>query len=105
MRLWSRYLEPCGAAGWRTATQTIYQALIDAELTVISAGPWERSPARTGATQRVTTRTLTRTAGIWSWSSRSCPAGELGEARKTCRLARSALAAPAISGLDEPCGA
>ena len=29
----------------RTAAQTIYQALIDAELTsVIGAGPWERSP-------------------------------------------------------------
>ena len=31
----------------RTAAQTIYQALIDAELTaVIGAGPWERSPER-----------------------------------------------------------
>lgn len=32
----------------RTAAQTMYQALIDAELTaVIGAGPWERSLERT----------------------------------------------------------
>ena len=41
-------LEAMQAAGVedrvRTAAQTIYQALIDAELTaVIGAGPWERS--------------------------------------------------------------
>ena len=31
----------------RTAAQTIYQALIDAELTAVAgAGPWERSPER-----------------------------------------------------------
>jgi hypothetical protein len=42
-------LEAMQAAGVedrvRTATEAIYQALIDAELTaVIGAGPWERSP-------------------------------------------------------------
>ena len=45
-------LEAMQAAGVedlvRTAAQTIYQALIDAELTsVIGAGPWERSAERT----------------------------------------------------------
>ena len=38
----------------RTAAQTIYQALIDAELTaVIGAGPWERSERAHSATQRL----------------------------------------------------
>jgi putative transposase len=52
-------LEAMQAAGVedrvRTAAQTIYQALIDAELTaVIGAGPWERSAeARPSATVRV----------------------------------------------------
>ena len=33
----------------KLAAQTIYQALIDAELTgVIGAGPWEQTPTRTG---------------------------------------------------------
>src|SRR5918994_5401597 len=33
----------------KLAAQTIYQALIDAELTsVIGAGPWEHTPTRTG---------------------------------------------------------
>ncbi len=36
----------------RTAAQTIYQALIEAELTaVIGAGPWERSAERTRPAQ------------------------------------------------------
>src|SRR3954449_12815068 len=48
----------------RTAAQTIYQALIDAELTaVIGAGPWERSEARTGQRNGSRSRTLTTTAG------------------------------------------
>lgn len=54
-------LEAMQAAGVedrvRIAAQTVYQALIDAELTaVIGAGPWERSEQRTaqhnGAAQR-----------------------------------------------------
>ena len=33
----------------RAATQTLYQALIDAEVTaVIGAGPWERTPEVSG---------------------------------------------------------
>jgi putative transposase len=44
----------------RAAAETIYQALIEAELTsVIGAGPWERSAERTGSCAR----TLTTTAG------------------------------------------
>ena len=50
-------LEAMQAAGVedrvRTAAQTIYQALIDAELTaVIGAGPWERSRSAHDAAQR-----------------------------------------------------
>jgi transposase-like protein len=48
----------------RTAAQTIYQALIDAELTsVIGAGPWERSSERTAQRNGSRARTLTTTAG------------------------------------------
>ncbi len=48
----------------RTSAQTIYQALIDAELTaVIGAGPWERSPERTAQRNGSRSRTLTTTAG------------------------------------------
>jgi hypothetical protein len=48
----------------RTAAQTIYQALIDAELTaVIGAGPWERSADRTAQRNGSRPRTLTTTAG------------------------------------------
>src|SRR3954471_23633859 len=48
----------------RTAAQTIYQALIDAELTaVIGAGPWERSDERTTQRNGSRSRTLTTTAG------------------------------------------
>ena len=51
-------LEAMQAAGVedrvRTAAQTIYQALIDAELTaVIGAGPWERTDGADRAAQRV----------------------------------------------------
>ena len=50
-------LEAMQAAGVedrvRTAAQTIYQALIDAELTaVIGAGPWERTDGSHRAAQR-----------------------------------------------------
>jgi putative transposase len=48
----------------RTAAETIYQALIDAELTsVIGAGPWERSPDRTTQRNGYRPRTLSTTAG------------------------------------------
>ena len=48
----------------RTAAQTIYQALIDAELTsVIGAGPWERNPERTAQRNGSRPRTLSTTAG------------------------------------------
>ena len=48
----------------RTAAQTIYQALIDAELTaVIGAGPWERWEERTAQRNGSRPRTLTTTAG------------------------------------------
>lgn len=48
----------------RTAAETIYQALIDAELTaVIGAGPWERSENRTAQRNGSRSRTLSTTAG------------------------------------------
>ena len=48
----------------RQATQTLYQALIDAELTaVIGAGPWERTPERAGERNGSRARTLSTTAG------------------------------------------
>jgi transposase-like protein len=48
----------------RSAAQTMYQALIDAELTaVIGAGPWERSEARTAQRNGSRSRTLSTTAG------------------------------------------
>ena len=61
-------LEAMQAAGVedrvRTAAQTIYQALIDAELTaVIGAGPWERTDERTTQRNGSRSRTLTTTAG------------------------------------------
>ena len=44
----------------QTAAQTIYQALIDAELTaVIGAGPWERTEQRTTQRNGSRSRTLT----------------------------------------------
>ena len=61
-------LEAMQAAGVedrvRTAAQTIYQALIDAELTaVIGAGPWERTDQRTTQRNGSRPRTLSTTAG------------------------------------------
>src|SRR4029078_11718230 len=48
----------------RTAAQTIYQALIDAELTaVIGAGPCERSAERTAQRNGSRERTVTTAAG------------------------------------------
>jgi putative transposase len=48
----------------RQATQTLYQALIDAELTaVIGAGPWERTEARVAYRNGSRARMLSTTAG------------------------------------------
>ena len=48
----------------RTAAETIYQALIDAELTsVICAGPWERTDSRLAQRNGSRARTLTTAAG------------------------------------------
>jgi Transposase, Mutator family len=48
----------------RTAAETMYQALIEAELTaVVGAGPWERSVERTAQRNGSRPRTLTTTAG------------------------------------------
>src|SRR3954466_11244876 len=48
----------------RTATETLYQALIEAELTAtIGAGPHERTDARTAQRNGSRPRTLTTTAG------------------------------------------
>ena len=48
----------------RTASQTIYQALIDAELaSVIGAGPWERTEHRLAHRNGSRPRTLSTTAG------------------------------------------
>ena len=48
----------------RTAAQTIYQALIDAELTsVVGAGPWERTDHRVAQRNGSRPRTLSTTAG------------------------------------------
>src|SRR3954464_976495 len=73
-------LEAMQAAGVedrvRTAAQTIYQALIDAELTaVIGAGPWERTDQRTTQRNGSPPRTLTPPRGTWSCGSRSCGSG------------------------------
>src|SRR4051795_3753067 len=60
----------------RTAAETIYQALIDAELTaVIGAGPWERSEVRTAHRNGAPPRLLSTRPGIWSCRSRSCSRG------------------------------
>ncbi|GAA5651232.1 hypothetical protein Gobs01_02616 [Geodermatophilus obscurus DSM 43160] len=57
----------------RTATKTLYQALIEAELTaVIGAGPHERTENRTAQRNGHRARTLTTTAGDWSCGSPSC---------------------------------
>ena len=57
----------------RSAATTIYQALIEAELTaVIGAGPHERTEARTAQRNGSRPRVLTTTAGDWSCASPSC---------------------------------
>jgi transposase-like protein len=51
----------------RQAAETIYQALIEAELTaVIGAGPHQRTEARTWMPNGHRARTVTTTAGTWS---------------------------------------
>ncbi len=61
-------LEAMQAAGVedrvRTAAQTIYQALIDAELTAVIGGwPWERTEERTTQRNGSRARSLTTMAG------------------------------------------
>ncbi len=74
-------LEAMQAAGVedrvRTAAQTIYQALIDAELTaVIGAGPWERSPERTAQRNGSPAADTDHDRRvIWSCGSPSCGPG------------------------------
>jgi putative transposase len=51
----------------RQAAETIYQALIEAELTaVIGAHPHQRTEARTGLRNGHRARTISTTAGTWS---------------------------------------
>jgi len=57
----------------RQAAETVYQALIEAELTeTIGAALHERSESRTALRNGHRTRTLSTTAGIWSCGSRNC---------------------------------
>ena len=57
----------------KVAAQTIYQALIDAELTaVIGADPWEQNPDRSGCGTGTGRGCCRRRPGIWSCRSRSC---------------------------------
>ncbi len=86
-------LEAMQAAGVedrvRTAAQTIYQALIDAELTdVIGAGPWERTEQRTAQRNGSRSRTLTTTAGDLDYGSRSCGPGRSSPPGSTRRCSR-----------------
>jgi putative transposase len=60
----------------RQAAQTIYQALIEAELTsVIGAGPHQRNPERLAQRNGHRARVLTTSAGDWSCGSPSCGLG------------------------------
>jgi transposase-like protein len=60
----------------RSATTTIYQALIEAELTaVIGAAPDERTQSRTAQRNGSRPRTLTTTAGDLELRIRSCGPG------------------------------
>src|SRR3954451_24791553 len=73
-------LEAMQAAGVedrvRTAAQTIYQALIDAELSaVIGAGPWERTDARTAQRNGFRPRFSRRPRATCGCRSRSCGRG------------------------------
>ena len=91
-------LEAMKAAGVedrvRTAAETIYQALIDAELTaVIGAGPWEGG-ASDDAARRVPIPDLTTTAGDLELripscgpgrSFRACSSAAVGSTRRCSR--------------------
>jgi hypothetical protein len=60
----------------RQAAQTIYQALIEAELTaVIGAGPHQRSPERLAQRNGHRQRLLQPRPAIWSCASPSCALG------------------------------
>jgi hypothetical protein len=60
----------------RAATETLYQALVEAELTaVIGAGPHERTETRTAQRNGSRPRILPPRPGIWSCGSRSCGPG------------------------------
>ena len=60
----------------RHAAETIYQALIEAELTAaIGAAPHERSGERTALRNGHRARTLSTRPGTWSCGSRSCAPG------------------------------
>ena len=70
----------------RTATEHLYQALIDAELTaVIGAAPHERTPERTGQRNGSRPRTFTTTAGDLELRIPSC-----GPARSSRRCSNAA---------------
>ncbi len=79
----------------RLAATTIYQALIDAELTsVIGAGPWERTPERTAQRNGYRPRVLSTAAGDLELSipklrsgrsSRRCWSGGVGWIRRCSR--------------------
>ena len=59
----------------RSAAETIYQALIEAELTaMIGAGPHERTSSRLAQRNGHRPRVLTTTAGDLGCRSRSCAA-------------------------------
>lgn len=79
----------------RKSAATIYQALIEAELTsVIGAEPHERTDARTAQRNGHRPRTLSMTAGTWTFGSPSCaparssPPCSSGDAGSTRRCTR-----------------
>ena len=74
----------------RQAAETVYHALIEAELTdTIGAALHERTDTRTAQRNGHRTRILSTTAGTWSCGSRSCaparssPACSSGDAGST----------------------
>jgi hypothetical protein len=62
----------------RSATETLYQALIEAELTaVIGAGPHERTGSRTASATDTHPEHSRPRPGIWSCGSPSCGSSPL----------------------------
>src|SRR4051812_13597488 len=60
----------------RVAAETMYQALIDTELTaVVGAQPWERTESRTAQRNGSRPRTFPPTRGIFSCRSPNCAPG------------------------------